>query len=356
MTSDSAPPEDAGEHPTPSSSTKPGHAVTLREVAEAAGVSVATVSLVINNKKGARIGGETRRRVKEAIAELGYRPNVLAKSLVSGSSRFIGLVADAIATTPFAGQIIRGAQEEAWKHGYVLLVANTEGIQEATDDAIHMMIDHQAIGILYSTWYHRDVTVPAALNGMPTVFVNCVAQAPGTLSVVPDEVQGGHAATTLLLEAGHRRIAFLNADEDAPSPAGRLEGYRTALAEYGVEFDPSLVVPVLPEQEGGYAATSAVLDRDVRPTAVFCYNDRVAMGLYDGVKERGLRIPEDLAIVGFDDQEVIAGHLRPKLSSIALPHYALGVEGVRALLKRIEDGAAEGVELVECPPVLRASV
>lgn len=355
MTSDSAPHKGTREEPSVSSPTKPGHAVTLRDVADAAGVSVATVSLVVNNKKDARIGSDARRRVKDAIAALGYRPNALAKSLVSGSSRFIGLVADAIATTPFAGQIIRGAQEEAWKHGYVLLVANTEGIPEATDDAIHMMIDHQAIGILYSTWYHRDVSVPASLNGMPTVFVNCVAQAPDTLSVVPDEVQGGHEATTLLLAKGYRRIAFLNADEDAPSPIGRLAGYRAALDEFGVEFDPTLVIPVVPEQEGGYASTSAVLDRADRPDAVFCYNDRVAMGLYDGVKERGLRIPEDLGIIGFDDQEVIAGHLRPKLSSIALPHYDLGVEGVRSLLKRIEDGASGGVEFVACPPVLRAS-
>ncbi len=354
MTSDSAPHEGARDAPA-AGPAKPGHTVTMREVAEAAGVSVATVSLVVNDKKDARIGDDARRRVRDAISELGYRPNALAKSLVSGSSRFIGLVADAIATTPFAGQIIKGAQEEAWKHGYVLLVANTEGIPEATEDAIHMMIDHQAIGILYSTWYHREVDVPASLVGTPTVFVNCVAQAPSTFSVIPDEFQGGHAATTLLLEAGHRRIAFLNADEVAPSPAGRLAGYRAALGEFGVEFDPSLVIPVLPEQEGGYDATAAVLDRDDRPSAVFCYNDRVAMGLYDGVKERGLRIPDDLAVVGFDDQEVIAGHLRPRLSSIALPHYDIGVQGVRSLLGQLDGGAHPGVILVECPPVLRSS-
>ena len=111
-----------------------GHAVTMRDVAKAAGVSVATVSHVVNDKAGVRIGEDARRRVHEAVAQLGYRPNVLAKTLSRGSSRFIGLVADAIATTPFAGQIIHGAQDEAWKHGYVLLVANSEGNAAVEDE------------------------------------------------------------------------------------------------------------------------------------------------------------------------------------------------------------------------------
>ncbi|WP_314146670.1 LacI family DNA-binding transcriptional regulator [uncultured Leifsonia sp.] len=328
----------------------------MREVAEEANVSIATVSLVVNDKKNARIGKEARRRVNEAIEKLGYRPNALAKSLVSGSSRFIGLVADAIATTPFAGQIIHGAQDEAWKHGYVLLVANTEGDPEVTDDAINMMVDHQAIGILYSTWYHREIERPAALGSTPTVFVNCYTNEASETAVVPDEEQGGYTATSLLTRKGHQRIAFLNSTEDAPSTVGRLAGYRRALADAGLPFDPSLVLDVTPEQEGGYRATTGVLDRADRPTAVFCYNDRVAMGLYDGVKERGLRIPNDLAVVGFDDQEVIAAHLRPTLTSVALPQYELGVRGVRALLAALDGDPHPGVQRITCPPALRHSI
>ena len=120
--------------------SKHGAPVTMRDIAKEAGVSVATVSHVVNNKQGARIGEETRQRVHEAIDLLGYRTNALAKTLSVGSSRFIGLVADAIATTPFAGQIIHGAQDEAWKHGYVLLVANTDGNKAAEHDAIAMML------------------------------------------------------------------------------------------------------------------------------------------------------------------------------------------------------------------------
>jgi LacI family transcriptional regulator len=331
--------------------------VTLRDVARRAGVSVATVSLVVNGKTAARIGEGTRQRVEQAINELGYRTNVTGRSLVSGRSTFIGLVADAIATTPFAGQIIRGAQREAWNRGYALLVVDTDAVPDVTDTAIQMMVDHRASGILYSTWYHRSVEAPPSLTGVPTVFVNCFADEPGSYSVIPDEVQGGRTATSLLLAKGHHRVAFINSTEESPATVGRLRGYKDALHEAGIEVRPELVVRTFPEQEGGYRAASRLLSLPDPPTAVFCYNDRVAMGLYDKLKEAGLAIPRDMAVMGFDDQEVIAAHLRPALSTIALPHYEIGVSGVRALLDRIDShDETFGVERITCPPVLRASI
>lgn len=327
-------------------------AATLRDVADAAGVSTATVSLVVNNKQGARIGEDTRRRVQQAIEELGYRPNALAKDLVSGRSRFIGLVADAIASTPFAGQIIHGAQEEAWRHGYVLLVANTEGNQAAEHEAIAMMLEHKVRGILYSTWYHRQVEVPTGLTEAACVLVNCFA-ALDLPAVVPDEVAGGRAATMMLLEQGHRRIGFLNTATPSPAHDGRLEGYRAALAAAGVDYDPALVIDVQPDAEGGYNAVGPLLERGV--TGVFCHNDRVAMGLYDGLRERGVRLPDQLAVVGFDNQDVIAAHLRPPLSTVALPHYELGLAGVRVLLG-LDHTEADGRLTINCPPVPRSSI
>lgn len=330
-----------------------GASVTMRDVAKVAGVSVATVSHVVNDKAGARIGDDARRRVQEAVIELGYRPNALAKTLSQGTSRFIGLVADAIATTPFAGQIIHGAQDEAWKHGYVLLVANTDGNEAAENEAIAMMLEHQVHGILYSTWFHREIEVPEALHQTDTVLVDCFAAGNVLPAVVPDEEQGGRTATEELLAAGHRRIAFINTTTPSPAQTGRLAGYRAALEAAGVAFDESLVLPAAPEQEGGYAATSAILES--KATAVFCHNDRVAMGLYDGLREHGLRIPEDVAVMGFDNQDVIAAHLRPTLSTVALPHYELGAAGVRLLLG-LEPAPESGPKLIACPPVLRHSI
>ncbi|MEV4737457.1 MULTISPECIES: LacI family DNA-binding transcriptional regulator [unclassified Microbacterium] len=327
--------------------------VTMRDVAKAAGVSIATVSHVVNDKPGARIGEDARRRVQEAVADLGYRPNALAKTLSQGTSRFIGLVADQIATTPFAGQIIHGAQDEAWKHGFVLLVANTDGRAEVENDAIAMMLEHQVRGILYSTWYHREIAVPEALHHTDSVLVDCFAPGSGLPAIVPDEVQGGRTATEELLAAGHRRIAFVNTTTPSPAQTGRLEGYRAALEAAGVEYDDALVLPAAPEQEGGYEATARIVESGA--TAVFCHNDRVAMGVYDGLRERNLRIPEDVAVMGFDNQDVIAAHLRPTLSTVALPHYELGASGVRVLLG-LEKPADDRPTLVTCPPVRRRSV
>lgn len=323
---------------------------TLKEVAARAGVSVSTVSLVANDKKDARIGDAARARVLAAIEELGYRPNALAQNLVHGKSRFIGLVADAIASTPFAGQIIHGAQREAWDHGYVLLVANTEGDAEAERQAISMLLEHKVHGILYSTWYHRRIELPQGLAEADTVLVNCFGDGART-AVVPDEVAGGRVAAQQLIDAGHRRIAIVNTTTPSPARDGRLAGYRAALAAAGLAEDPHLVLETDPGAEGGYEVADRVLASGA--TGVCCHNDRVAMGLYDRVREQGLRIPDDLSVVGFDNQEIIAAHLRPGLSTVALPHYELGVAGVRALL----DPAAPGgrVEIV-CPPVARASV
>jgi LacI family transcriptional regulator len=353
MTSKSPPQEPHFEANSGMSVREGRHPVTLKQVAEAAGVSVSTVSLVINEKRDARIGADARKRVQNAIQELGYRPNALAKTLASGSSRFIGLVADAIATTPFAGQIIHGAQDEAWKHGYVLLVANTEGDDQVEKLAISMMLEHKVRGILYSTWFHRAAEVPPALRETDFVLVNCFAEDRSARAVVPNEVQGGQAATEQLLAAGHRRIAFINATTPAPARDGRLQGYRNALAAANVPFDPRLVFEAFPDQEGGYGAVSQLIECDV--TAVFAYNDRMAMGLYDGLRERGLALPEDMAIVGFDNQEVIAAHLRPPLSTVELPHYEIGASGVRVLLG-LEATAADGLVVVECPPIERGSV
>lgn len=333
--------------------TKHSTPVTMRDIARAAGVSVATVSHVVNDKPGARIGDETRNRVHAAVAHLGYRTNALAKNLSVGSSRFIGLVADAIATTPFAGQIIHGAQDEAWKHGYVLLVANTDGNAAAENDAIAMMLEHQVRGILYSTWYHRRIDVPEALLQTDTVLVDCFSEGSDVASVVPDEEQGGRVATEELIAAGHRRIAFVNTTTPSPALSGRLAGYRSALEAAGISFDESLVFSATPEQEGGYEATAGVIASEA--TAVFCHNDRVAMGLYDGLRERGLRIPDDVAVMGFDNQEVIAAHLRPPLSTVALPHYELGAAGIRVLLG-LDPGPTAQPRRIACPPIRRHSV
>ena len=327
--------------------------VTLKDVAQRAHTSVSTVSLVMNNKKVSRISPEVREKVLESIRALGYRPNAMAQNLVRGYSQFIGLVTDSIATAPFAGQIIHGAQNAAWEQGYVLLIANTEGNRGLEDEAIRMFLRYKVRGIAFSTWYHHSIEVPKPLENVRTVLVNCFGNKKNSpLAIVPDEIQGGRTATQLLLERGHSKIAFVNTRAESPAKTGRLDGYKQALRESGITFDPSLTFEVEPNQEGGRSVARRV--KDSGATGVFCHNDRVAMGLYDELQRGGSRIPDDISIVGFDDQEIIAAHLSPPLTTVALPHYQLGYEGVKAILN--EDAPMTGKQLVVCPPVIRASV
>ena len=247
-----------------------------------------------------------------------------------------------------------GIDEQAAEHRTPLpRPDSTRAVPAAERDALGMMLEHKVRGILYSTWNHRATEIPDALAEADHVLVNCYTAGTATRAVVPDEVGGGRTATDLLLAQGHRRIAFVNTTSPSPAREGRLQGYREAHAAVGAEVDEALILDASPEQEGGYAVAEQLLALGV--TGVFCHNDRVAMGLYDALRERGLRVPGDMAVVGFDNQEVIAGHLRPPLSTVALPHYELGVRGVRVLLGAEELAPGEQLR-VSCPVVARDSI
>jgi LacI family transcriptional regulator len=204
--------------------------------------------------------------------------------------------------------------------------------------------------------YHRAVEVPDVALELPLVLVDCFASNGPYTSVVPDEIGGGYAATKCLLEKGHRRIAMINADLKYPAAAGRLKGYRKALDEFGVKFDSSLLRTGGWWQEDGYEHAMSLLE--IKPTAIFCVSDRVAMGVYDALKERGLRVPEDLSVVGFDDQELIAPHVRPPLTTIRVPYFEMGSWAVEHLVKSGEEinKSRKQVVTLECPLVLRSSI
>lgn len=347
--------------------------VTLQDVAREAGVSIATASWAINDNRHVRIPEATQERVRKVAQKLGYRQNALARGLARGQSDLIGFISDGVATSPFAGQVLQGAQDEAWRSNKLLLVIDTNGDDEIASKACAFMLEHQVEGIAYSSWVHHLVTPPNELSKVNTVLINCFDSAMRYPAVVPDEVQGGEAATNLLLAAGHTRVAFINDKVRTPASVGRLKGYKQALAKARIPYDPSLVILRTADQEGGYSAAGAVLASGA--DSVFCHNDRTAMGLYDALKSRGKRIPEDFSIVGFDNQEVIADHLHPALSTVGLPQYALGVLGIRLLLANnrlteqssVTDDNEESAKtniriasrqetLVPCPVVKRQSI
>lgn len=337
--------------------------VGIRDVAELAGVSVTTVSHVLNDTPQMRVAPETRERVREAAKTLGYGPNRMARALRTNRSGLIGLLSEEIATTPHAGRIILGAQDAAREHDLTLVIINAE--RESSDyshrDDVQTLIDRQVEAVLYATMYHRQVSLPPNLQGVPAVLIDSTDRAGIVPSVVPDEVGGAVAAVTHLVEAGHHRIGFLNNNDDVPATHERLIGYRRVLGEHGIPIDESLIVQAPSETLPGYALARDILARPDRPTALFCYNDRMAMGAYRAATELGLDIPNDLSIVGFDNQELIAANLFPGLTTVALPHYEMGAWAVETLVQLLRGEAepkalADSPTRLDCPLVIRGSV
>jgi len=330
---------------------------SMADVARLAGVSRTTVSLVINEIPHASFPQETRKRVWAAVEQLGYRPNAMARGLRSTRSHTLGLITGDIATTPFAVDIIRGAQNAALAHKKMLLVFDTEGNEEVEQTGFDMLQGWGIEGLIYATNFHRAVEPGIDLHSLPSVMVDCFIPNRTLPSVVPDEVQGGHTATEALLKAGHRRIGFVNGIPDLPASIGRLEGYQRALADHAVAYDESLVLAGDWQQESCYEATHKLFALAEPPTALFCGNDWMAMGAYDALKELGLSIPDKVAVVGFDNREVIAAHMRPPLTTVALPYFEMGYWGVDYLIRALEEGhKPEPVQhMLPCPLVLRLS-
>ncbi len=339
------------------------HNITIHEIARRAGVGVGTVSRVLNDSPN--VSETTRAAVRKVMDELHYRPKMAAKTLRTRRSGAIAFVTDRIASTPYAGDVIRGAQDAAWQHDMILVTVNTDDDQALLQAAIDAMLDRQVNGLIFATFFHHAVTVPRTIYRLPAVLVDCFVEDRSLPSVVPDEVQGGRDGTEALLRQGHRRIGFINNDEHYPARFGREQGYAEALAAWNISFDPQLITYQGSSPAAGYAGAKALMALPDPPTAIFCFNDRAAMGAYDALRKLNLRVPDDVAIVGFDNQEIIAANLHPGLTTMQLPHYEMGAWAVNYLLETASPAtqtAANGAAIapppqakLACPLVVRES-
>lgn len=328
-----------------------GARVTMKEVAVRAGVSQSTVSFVLNGNDDMRISAETRRRVLKAVEDLGYRPRGAGRPPKAAGSRVIGVMFDEVATSPFAAISVEGVQEEAWKQGVLAEVVMTGGDRAYEAAVLRKWAADRVDGVIYASILTRRAAPPDALSRHRAVLLNCYDPEARFPSVVPAERRGGEAATRALLDAGHRRIAFISGETWMDASDQRMEGYERALRGAGLTVDPVLIETGNFMPSGGHAAAHRLMER-TRPDAIFCANDLMAVGCYEALKERGERVGENIAVMGYDDQE-IAQHLNPPLSTVLLPHREMAQWCVR----RILGGAVEPVDQhrMECPVVLRAS-
>ena len=333
-------PEPVAAEPAPEARTSP----TIKDVATRAGVSFKSVSRVVNDHP--HVTAELRAKVEAAMNELGYAPNAVARTLRSASSPTVGLVIDDSEAFPYASDIIRGAQEAAGDLGKVLVITYVDGETNSRAQVLDHLRQWQVEGVAYASPHHRVIRPSELLPFSPLVLVNCTPAEPGPAFAVPAEVEGGYVATRTLIDAGHRRIGFISGPDGFPASRLRGEGYLRALADAGLDPDPELQFVGNWWQEGGAAAARAFMALADRPTGIFASNDWMAMGVYDELRLLGVSVPADVSIVGFDNREVIAAHMRPPLTTVALPYYEMGRWAIEALHHRNATGGQFACNLV----------
>ncbi len=342
----------------PSSRRTRRRGVTMTDIATRAGVSQTTVSLVLNDAIGARLTDQTRLLVLEAARELGYRRAVRRSNArpAENSAKVIGVMVDELSTDPWCAIALDGIREKADEQGLTVSVAVTQGDTDQ-EQAAHAHFRHlPLLGIIYATIQTRLVRPPAFFRQTPVILLNCHVADRSLPSVTPREVMGGRTATEHLIAAGYRRIGLIAGEAWMDAMADRLKGYRQALAAHDIPFDPDLVRPGNWEPSAGYEQTRALMQMEDPPDAIFCANDLMALGCFDALKEMGRRIPDDIAVVGYDNRE-IAQFLRPALTTILLPHFDMGARAAAYLIDHAGQPQKRPMQIkLDCPLVNRASV
>jgi len=334
-----------------------GRQPTLNDVAKRANVSKQTISRVVNNK--GEVSDATRQRVLEAIRELGYQPNTLARSLVTSRSQVIGLALPSI-DQPFFPQIARGVEDAAAEAGYSVFLCNAASDPERELNAFERLRGHRVAGIISFASRLSDDAVEQAIGGLfPVVMANRELLGMRGNVIWPGYETGPQLAVEHLIALGRRQIVFLGLESDSNIDSIKLRGYRTALEQAGIAFDPERVVQIAGElgrgfnalAQGGRAAITMLVERGVEFDAIFASNDLPAIGAMHYLTSVGTRIPEDVAVVGFGGANV-SGLVTPTLSTIRIPLYEMGVTAFNALRDRINGEEASERIVTALPELL----
>lgn len=341
---------------------------TIYDVAKLASVSPKTVSRVLNGD--APVNAKTKEAVNKAIGQLGYVPSQAARMMRSNRSGIIGLITGAISQAPEPAtpsglpdlHIVQGVQREMAANGKILMIADTGGKSDAAPVLARTFAQHRIEGLVYVADHHSKVDIDLGQADCPVILVNCF-DASDTPCVLPDDVDGEFHLVGRLIQAGHQRIGFLTLDPEMPAAQLRLEGYKAAHAAAGLTPDPELVAQ---GYVGGSDTSGIILARSlghllslkVPPTAICCGNDEMAMRVYGLLRSRGVRVPEDISVAGYDDHRTIAEMLYPQLTTVELPYTEMGRQAARHILEMIggTSPASDGPTLVRGPVVWRSSV
>ncbi|MDN4614093.1 LacI family DNA-binding transcriptional regulator [Leifsonia sp. F6_8S_P_1B] len=331
--------------------------VTIADVAAEAGLSKTAVSMILNDRPGTGLSAETAKRVRAIAHRLNYRPDPSARALRMGTTPTIGFVSDDVTLTRYASAMIRGILDVAEENDHTVLLAETGQHPERLAGSLDAMLDRRVSALVFGSMAARRVELPELPSDVPVVMVNATTTADYP-AVLPDERTAGAAIAQLLIDAGHTRIALIGRryDEDLPPEVSvtisdRFAGLDAVMAEHGLSWAWEEAFETW-SPENGYEATRRALASGADFTALVCLTDNVSFGAYQALQEQGVRIPEQVSIASFDDDE-ISTYLRPQLTTARLPYEEMGRTAMALALAGTTTG---GRHLVPMPIVERASV
>lgn len=313
---------------------------TIKDVAKLANVSIATVSLVIHKHK--RISEETRQRVLKAIETLNYHPSRSARGLVSRKTGNIGFILTNdhfLRTEPFYTQIFMGTEFEAHSTEYYVLLTTVNSDYSEGDHLPRFVLERNIDGMIIAGKVPRLFIDMLVKYNLPIIFIDFVPAGKKSGSVVVDNVGGGIQATEHLIELGHKKIGFIGGDIEHPSIKDRMEGYKRALEKSKLKFNTKLIdiEESYPARNNGYNAAKRLFAKNKDITAVFTCNDAMAIGVMQYMKEKGIKVPDDVSIIGFDDV-VSEDSIEPSLSTIRVPKMELGIEAMKLMIDLMKNG------------------
>jgi LacI family transcriptional regulator len=328
---------------------RPGNAASIYDVARASGVSVYTVSAVVNKKS--HVGKRLRERVEAAIRKLNYRPNLIARSLAKRQTHTIGMIVPDIGN-PFFPMVVRGAEDAAQKHGYNLLLCNSDDMLDKEERAVELLLSKRVDGILLTkTAGDFRPAVSQMIKEVNTPFVLAMRTYPALTNdaVITDDYHGAYEAVCHLARAGRRRIGLVSGPLKISNAKERWQGFHDALKAEGLAYDSRLVNEGDYRIESGFRAGHALLSH--RPDGIYVANHLMTVGLLRAAEEMGLSCPEDFGLVSFDDYPWLS-IFRPRLTTVELPKHQLGSEAAELLIRRIK-GDTSKAEVRRLQPELR---
>lgn len=320
--------------------------VRISDVAARAGVAASTVSVVLNNRTGARVSDSTRARVIAAARELDYVPNAAAQRLRMTTQRTLALVSSDLTLYPYGTGLVSGVQAACIERGITMVTVATGDDPRRLREALRLPAAELVDGVVYASTYHHRIDFSGQTMAPPagTVLLNLEPADLGSFSsVVPDEADAARQVLEAVLNRGHRRVGVATLTSSL-EPRERLTSLRTVWQEHGLHPN-DLLLDQSPDHdataEGGFAATDRLLRHSPRPTAIVCFNDRMAMGAYEAARHHGLVVPRDLSVVGHDDLEPVAESLFPPLTTFAPPHQEMAERAVTLLIEPPQEPSTE---------------